>query len=146
MESTIENGLWQIYGTRYLSEPLDYIRFHGITYWDRIIARVIVFCRNTHKRKWDIRAYEVHHSIAQAINIDNTFSLSGEILGNNQFLIGAGTIEKARKAGRLFLETNQAKSIYELIGSNPSILLQEFNLESPRKRAKSSDDLDDEEI
>ena len=144
IESTIENGLWRIYANKYLSQPLDFIRFHNITPWDTIATRVIVFYRNTQKNEWNIRGYEIKHSIAEAIRIDSIFSSNGEILSNYKKLIGVGKIDQIDEARRQFLEKNQANTIYELLSSNPQSILQEISPGSPRKRAKSRDDSDDE--
>ena len=55
-----------------------------------------------------------------------------------------GKIDQIDEARRQFLEKNQANTIYELLSSNPQSILQEISPGSPRKRAKSRDDSDDE--
>ena len=100
----LENGAWQIYANKYLTEPLDYIRSHRIAHWENIITRVIVFFRNDIAKKWTMHVKQFKHSIAQAEEINHLFSANGELLGNHRDLLAGTTQERMIRARAVFLE------------------------------------------
>ena len=146
IDRVLENGVWQIYADKYLSEPLDYIKNHRITHWEEIITRVIVFFRNTTARKWIMRVKQFKHSISQAETINCLFSANGVLLGNHRDLFAGETQERMIRARTVFLEECGARSLYLLLGEEQEILPRKIYTQDeggPEKKVKFTDELEE---
>ena len=107
-----DDALWQIYGQRYMFEPLSLYRNHSHNKnWTKIVTRAIVFYQDNLNHQWSVMIKEFRHSINIAKELDEKF---------NKFEFREELNDKKSSTNRvenrnLFLTQNNVQSIEEFL-------------------------------